>query len=248
MAVPIVFFLPAHNEAEAIVAVLRRMPVAVLGHPVVPVVVDDGSTDATAAVARDEGVRVESLGTNRGLGAAVRHGLALGAELGAVAVAFCDADGEYDPAELGPLVAPVLDGSADYAVGSRFAGGSRRMRPHRAVGNRLLTLAVRRATGLPVTDGQSGYRVLSARAAAAAEVLHDYNYAQVLTLDLVGKGFTYAEVPISYRFRTTGRSFVRLGTYLRAVVPAFVRQVRMSRDQSSTTKDRNALREDAQAA
>jgi glycosyltransferase involved in cell wall biosynthesis len=239
MAAPIVFFLPAHDEAEAIASVLRAMPAEVLGHPVVPVVIDDGSTDATAAVARAQGVRVESFDTNRGLGAAVRRGLALGGELGAVAVAFCDADGEYDPAEVGNLAAPVLDGSADYVVGSRFAGGVRSMRPHRELGNRLLTLAVRRATRLPVTDGQTGYRVLSGPAAAAAEVIHDYNYAQVLTMDLLGKGFGYAEVPISYRFRTTGRSFVRLGPYLRRVGPAFVLQLWLCR----TRQAGRALRE-----
>jgi len=50
--------------------------------------------------------------------------------------------------------------------------------------------------------------------------VHDYNYAQVLTLDLLGKGFGYTEVPISYRFRASGESFVKLGRYLRRVVPA----------------------------
>jgi hypothetical protein len=223
---PILFFLPAHDEAQVIGSVLARMPDEVLGHPVVPVVVDDGSTDATAAVARRHGAAVESFGCNRGLGAAVRRGLELGREHGAVAVAFCDADDEYDPAELHRLVVPVLEGRADYVVGSRFAGGARKMRPHREIGNRLLTIALRWLTGIPVTDGQSGYRVLSAHAAAAAEVIHDYNYAQVLTIDVVGKGFRYAEVPIAYRFRTTGRSFVRLPTYLRRVGPAVARQLR----------------------
>ena len=55
--------------------------------------------------------------------------------------------------------------------------------------------------------------------------MHDYNYAQILTLDLLGKGFVYAEVPITYAFRTTGSSFVRLGTYLRKVVPAVHREL-----------------------
>jgi glycosyltransferase involved in cell wall biosynthesis len=225
----VVFFLPAYDEAEVVGAVLARVPREVQGHPVLPVVVDDGSTDGTADVARAAGAKVESFTTNQGLGAAVRRGLALGEEHGAVAVVFCDADDEYDPAELERLVAPILDGEADYVVGSRFAGGTRRMRPHREVGNRLLTLAVRLLTRLPVTDGQSGYRALSAEAAAVAEVIHDYNYAQVLTIDLAGKGFRYTEVPITYRFRTTGRSFVRLGTYLRTVGPAVVRQTRRSR-------------------
>ncbi|MBI2708892.1 MAG: glycosyltransferase family 2 protein [Actinobacteria bacterium] len=214
------FFLPAHDEERTVAAVVGRIPCSVAGHPVVPLVVDDGSSDGTARAAASAGAQVDRFGTNRGLGAAVRHGLRRGAEVGAVAVVFCDADGEYDPRELDRLVAPILAGTADYVVGSRFAGGSRRMLPHRWAGNRLLTLAVRALVRQAVTDGQSGYRALSGRAAAAAEVAHDFNYAQVLTIDLVAKGFRYAEVPISYRRRTEGRSFVRLVPYLREVVPA----------------------------
>ena len=67
---------------------------------------------------------------------------------------------------------------------------------------------------------------LSGGAAQSAEVVHDYNYAQVLTVDLLGKGYRYAEVPISYRRRAFGRSFVRLVPYLRAVVPTVHRQLR----------------------
>jgi len=72
----------------------------------------------------------------------------------------------------------------------------------------------------PIGDGQSGFRALSRAAAADAEIVHHYNYAQVLTLDLLAKGYRYLEVPIGYRFRTTGRSFVRPLRYLRRVVPA----------------------------
>jgi glycosyltransferase involved in cell wall biosynthesis len=227
---PVVLFLPAHDEEATVGAVVRRAPAEVGGHPVVVVVVDDGSTDGTAAAARAAGATVRAHGVNRGLGAAVRTGLALGAELDAVAVAFCDADGEYAPEELGRLVEPILAGRADYVVGSRFAGGDRTMRPHRWFGNRVLTLAVRllvRRWGVRgLTDGQSGYRALSADAARRAEVVHDFNYAQVLTLDLVAKGVRYAEVPISYRFRQHGRSFVRLGPYLRRVVPGVWHELR----------------------
>ena len=84
----------------------------------------------------------------------------------------------------------------------------------------LLTVALSVVARRWITDGQSGYRALSADAARSAEIAHDYNYAQVLTLDLLAKGYRYAEVPISYHFRTHGRSFVRLGPYLRHVVPA----------------------------
>ena len=216
---PIVLILPARNEAATVASVVRRTPARVLGHPVRCVVVDDGSIDATARLARGAGAHVISHPATSGLGAAVRTGLRHAVSCGAEVAAFCDADGEYAPEELDRLVAPILAGRADYVVGSRFAGDIRRMLPHRRAGNRTLTWALRTLTGRAITDGQSGYRALSRRAAAAAEIAHDYNYAQVLTLDLLRRGARYAEVPIGYAFRSHGRSFVRLHRYLRAVVP-----------------------------
>jgi glycosyltransferase involved in cell wall biosynthesis len=227
---PVVMVLPAHDEEATVADVVRRAPHEVHGHPVEVVVIDDGSTDATAALARAAGATVHSLDRNRGLGAAVRSGLAWATERRAAAVAFLDADGEYAPEELADLAAPIIEGRADYVVGSRFAGLARDMRPHRWFGNRVLTLGmkllVRRWGVGGLSDGQSGYRALSPAAAVHAEIIHDFNYAQVLTLDLVAKGYRYAEVPISYSFRRHGRSFVRLGPYLRRVVPAIWRELR----------------------
>jgi uncharacterized membrane protein YbhN (UPF0104 family) len=217
---PVVLFLSAHNEEASVAGVINRVPATVCGHPVRCLVVDDGSTDGTVAVAAAAGAQVSSLGANHGLGAAVRHGLAAGVASGACVVAFCDADGEYAPEELERLVAPILAGEADYVVGSRFAGQIRRMLPHRRIGNRILTALLRIIARTPMTDGQSGYRALSATAASQAEIVHDFNYAQVLTLNLLSKGFRYAEVPISYGFREAGQSFVRLWAYLRHVIPA----------------------------
>jgi uncharacterized membrane protein YbhN (UPF0104 family) len=224
-AAPVVLFLPAHDEVESVGAVVRRIPKRVCGRDVVALVIDDGSTDGTAEAARAAGAEVISFPVNRGLGAAVRRGLAEASARGAAAVAFCDADGEYAPKELESLVAPVLAGEADYVVGSRFAGRIDRMLPHRRFGNVVLTKLLSFVARRRIGDGQSGYRALSGAAARAAEIVHDYNYAQVLTLDLLGKGFRYAEVPISYRFRTTGKTFVKLGRYLRAVVPAVHREL-----------------------
>ena len=99
------------------------------------------------------------------------------------------------------------------------------MRPHRRLGNLLLTRWLRWTVRARVSDGQSGFRAFSPAAATAARIPHDYNYAQVLTVDLLSRGFVYAEVPISYRFRISGRSFVRPGAYLRRVVPAVWRQL-----------------------
>ncbi|MEX2100426.1 MAG: glycosyltransferase [Acidimicrobiia bacterium] len=217
---PVVLFLPAHDEEDTVAEVVRRAPREVGGRPVRVLVVDDGSTDLTASRAEAAGARVVRHDRNLGLGAAVRTGLAEASRMRPAALAFCDADGEYAPEELERLVAPILAGAADYVVGSRFRGEIRRMRPHRRLGNVVLTGILGWVARAPITDGQSGYRALSPAAARDAAVVHDYNYAQVLTLDLLGKGYRYAEVPIGYAFRETGRSFVRLGRYLRHVVPA----------------------------
>ncbi|HEV2757369.1 MAG TPA: lysylphosphatidylglycerol synthase domain-containing protein [Actinomycetota bacterium] len=224
-AAPVVLFLPAHDEVESVGGVVARAPGTICGRHVETIVVDDGSSDGTAGAAAAAGATVVSMGRNRGLGAAVRRGLREGVARGAAAIAFCDADGEYAPEELERVVTPILEGSADYVVGSRFAGRIDRMLPHRRFGNVVLTKALSFVARRQISDGQSGYRALSLAAAADAEIVHDYNYAQVLTLDLLGKGYRYAEVPISYRFRTAGKTFVKLGRYLRNVVPAVHREI-----------------------
>lgn len=225
-AAPVVAFIPAHDEEATVGAVVAQLPREVAGRRVEVIVVDDGSTDATAERAASAGAHVVRVAANRGLGAAVRRGLAECVAREPACVVYLDADLEYAPSDLPALAEPILSGRADYVVGSRFAGRIEVMRPHRRFGNRVLTGWVRWMTRRPdLTDGQSGYRAFSPAAAAAAEVIHDYNYAQVLTLDLLGKGFRYAEVPIHYSFRTNGHSFVKLGRYLRRVVPAVHREL-----------------------
>jgi glycosyltransferase involved in cell wall biosynthesis len=222
---PVVLFLPAHDEAAEVDGVVGRVPATVGGRRVECVVVDDGSGDDTAERAAAAGAAVVRVPEPQGLGAAVRRGLAEGVARGAAVVAFCDADGEYAPADLPRIVEPILSGRADYVVGSRFAGHIEYMPTLRRIGNHLLTRALSWIARRRLTDGQSGYRALSRPAADSAEIVHDYNYAQVLTLDLLAKGFAYQEVPISYRFRNSGRSFVRLVPYLRRVLPAVWREL-----------------------
>ncbi len=227
---PVVAFIPAYDEEAVVGEVVRRLPRQVAGRDLVTIVVDDGSTDASAARAAEAGAVVVRQPRNLGLGAAVRRGLAEAVALGPAAVVYLDADGEYFPEDVERLTAPILAGEADYVVGSRFRGDIQRMMAHRRLGNLVLTAWVRWLTRRrDLTDGQSGYRAFSADAAASAEVIHDYNYAQVLTLDLLAKGFDYTEVPIRYAFRETGTSFVTLGRYLRKVVPAVHRELNADR-------------------
>jgi glycosyltransferase involved in cell wall biosynthesis len=218
--------VPAKDEGATIGALLDGISeISVPGHDLYPIVVDDGSTDATAAIARGRGAEVVAHPENRGLGAAVRTGLRAAVASGAVAVAYLDADLEYAPGDIPRLVEPVLSGRADYVLGSRFRGGVRGMRLYRRVGNYAFTALLVLLTGENITDGQTGMRAFSREAADRAEIVHDYNYAQVLTLDLLRKGFRLEEVPIRYSVREHGESFIRW-SYPAKVLPAIWRELR----------------------
>jgi hypothetical protein len=123
----------------------------------------------------------------------------------------------------------VLEGRADYVLGSRFLGTRTGMAAHRSLTNRALSALMGTITGVPTTDAQTGFRAFSARALEVARIRHDYNHAQVLTLALWGAGIDPVEVPISYRRRAHGRSFVRHGEYVRRVGPAMVAEWRVAR-------------------
>jgi len=219
--------VPAKDEEATIGEILDRLSrVRVRGCEPYAIVVDDGSTDGTARIARERGALVVRHEQNRGLGAAVRTGLRTAVGSGADLVAYLDADLEYRPEDVPRLVEPVLAGRADYVVGSRFlSGGVGKMKLYRWVGNHLFTLLLVILTRRWMTDGQTGMRAFSREAAASAEILHDYNYAQVLTLDLLRKGFAFEEVPIRYGLREHGTSFISW-RYPAKVLPAIWRELR----------------------
>ena len=218
--------IPAKDEEATIGELLDGISrVEVSGHALRPVVVDDGSVDLTAVIARRRGATVVTHPENLGLGAAVRTGLRAAVESGASAVAYLDADLEYSPEDIPRLLEPILAGRADYVLGSRFLGGVRGMRLYRRAGNYAFTALLSALTGRRITDGQTGMRAFSREAAEGAEIVHDYNYAQVLTLDLVRKGFRLEEVPIRYRVRQHGESFIRW-SYPAKVLPAIWREMR----------------------
>ena len=222
--------LPAHDEEGAIAGVIAGIPRSACGMSVDLLVVDDGSRDATAHIAREHGARVIAHGSPRGLGAAVRSGLELARDEGYDAAVYLDADGEYDPADFETVLDPIARGRADYVTGSRFLGAPRTgMTWHRTLANRATSALLGTLLHTVVSDGQTGYRAFSARALAAARIRHDYNYAQVLTLSLWGAGIDAVEVPVSYRRRTCGRSFVSYPEYLARVAPAVWREWRTSR-------------------
>lgn len=223
-----VVVIPAYNEEAAVGDVIRRVPRVIDDAVrVFILVIDDGSTDGTAAVAKAAGAdEVISFSANRGLGAAIREGLRLAHARGADVAVMIDADGEYPPEAIPDLVRPILRGEADYVLGSRFKGTIRGMRLSRRIGNWAFTLLQALLLRRWIWDGQTGMRAFSREALADVEIVHDYNYAQVMTLNLVRKGYRLLEVPIAYRVRTTGTSFIRYSEYLRRVLPAMWKELR----------------------
>jgi hypothetical protein len=225
----------ARDEEAAVGSVLAGLPREACGLPVDALLVDDGSRDATARIARERGVRVHAHPVSLGLGAALRTGLVTARDEGYAAAVYIDGDGEYDPADFEAVLEPVARGRADYVLGSRFLGSRDGMSWHRALANRSSSALLGLLTHTVTSDAQTGYRAFSARALAGARIGHDYNYAQVLTLSLWGHGIDPVEVPIRYRRRTSGRSFVRYPEYLARVAPAVWREWRTASASRRTT-------------
>ena len=190
--------LPCLDEADALPVVMAALPA---GWPVL--VVDNGSTDGTAAVARALGARVVTE-PRRGYGAAVHAGLeAAGADL----VAVLDGDGSLDPAVLPGMAAVVAAGDTDLVLGRRVPQGRRVWPWHARVGNALIA-ALLRHRGVPVHDVAP---VRVARRVALLELgVADraFGYPLELLLRAGAAGWRISEVPVPYRARAGGRSKV----------------------------------------
>ena len=149
--------VPAYGCSSTVGGVVRGLR----AHLAEILVVDDGSADDTAAEALSAGARVLERGANGGKGRAIRDGLADLLGRGVTHVAFVDADGQHDPGDLPALLSAARAG-ADFIVGSRLTDASQIPRKNywaNTIGDRVLS----RMTGLPIEDGQSGYRVIAAR-------------------------------------------------------------------------------------
>ncbi len=127
-------------------------------------VVDDGSADDTAALAEAAGAEVIRQAQNTGKAGALNTGLARARALNAAAVVLLDGDGQHNPADIPALLAPVLSGQADVVIGSRFIGTASETPRWRVVGQQALTVATNFASGVTLSDSQTGFRALSAHA------------------------------------------------------------------------------------
>jgi glycosyltransferase involved in cell wall biosynthesis len=200
--------LPAFDEAPRVGAVVAGVrALSVPGASLEPVVIDDGSTDGTAAAAEAAGARVVSLGGHRGVGAALAAGFQLARDEGYPYLVHLDADGQIDPAQIPALLGPVRRGAADAAIGSRFrAGRPAYLSPLKARGLRLLAAGVGAVVGAPLTDLSCGIRCLGPAAVEAARPRFDADYVQETLLQFFAARLRVVEVPVLAVGRSGGRS------------------------------------------
>lgn len=202
--------IPVHNEAASLGAVLeetrRAAPDADL------LVVDDASTDESAAIARAGGAMVVSHPFNLGYGAAVQTGFRFAAAGGYRRMVQLDGDGQHPPREIPRLLAAL--GDADLVIGSRFLGrGDYPVAPLRRLGMKLFSAAASLATRRRVTDASSGFQALNARVVrflASQPYPSDFPDADTL-IWLHRAGYRAIEVPVEMLPRRSGRSMIGAG-------------------------------------
>jgi glycosyltransferase involved in cell wall biosynthesis len=213
-------FIPAWNEADAIAGVIagvrERLPEADV------LVVDDGSTDATAAVAAEAGATVASLPFNQGLGAALQTGYLYALRGGYDFCAHLDADGQHPPAEVARLLEEVRADRADLVLGSRYreagggeggaeaiAGEDYRPTISRRIGTSVFRFFLTLATRQRFTDTTSGMRAANRRVMELFSENYSPDFAEIESLQLaVREGLRVEEVPVRMLERVGGSSFL----------------------------------------
>lgn len=204
--------LPALNEARTIADVVAAIPRDIPGIQRVDIlVIDDGSTDATVDEARAAGAEVVSHPRSRGVGAAFQTALTCGIEQGADLILTIDSDGQFNPADIPALLAPVLSGEAEFSTTSRFKDPALtpRMPWIKRFGNRMMSRLISRLTGQTFHDVSCGFRCYSRRAAMNLHLMGRFTYTQEVFMNLAFKQLAIVEVPLAVRGeRRHGRSRV----------------------------------------
>ena len=218
--------IPCLNEAEQLPRTLAALPRTVRGFDTVEwLIVDDGSTDDTAQVARVHGVdHIVRLSNNKGLAAAFQAGLDASLKLGAHVIVNTDADDQYLGADIEKLVVPILGGRADMVVGDRgiadiehFSGIKKRLQ-------RLGSAVVRRASGTTVPDTASGFRAYNREAALQLQVVSKFTYTLETIIQAGRTEVALDHVPIRTNPSTRkSRLFPSLWTYVRRNALAILR-------------------------
>lgn len=217
--------IPCLNEEECLADTLKSLPRSIPGVDIVEVlVIDDGSHDRTAEIARQEGADyILRFPNNRGLARAFRAGLDACLRLGADIIVNTDGDRQYDGADIPALIRPILEGQADMVVGDRDPSTLR----HFSRGKRLLqrygSWVVRTLSGTSIPDTTSGFRAFSREAALRLNVISDFTYTIETIIQAGKKRLPITHVPVrSYPTRES-KLFHSLWEYVKRSASTIVR-------------------------
>ena len=222
----LVIQIPCYNEEQTLPVTLASLPTSLAGVDQVEwLVIDDGSTDGTAAAARAHGVNhVVVLPRHRGLAKAFLAGLDAALDLGADIVVNTDADNQYCADDIPALIAPILAGQAELVVGTRpiatvehFSWTKKRLQ-------RLGSWVTRKVSNTEVQDAPSGFRAMSREAARRLHVFNDYTYTIETIIQAGLKGMAVTSVPVRTNNHLRPSRLIRgLGSYLSRQVLTMVR-------------------------
>jgi glycosyltransferase involved in cell wall biosynthesis len=195
--------IPCYNEGLTIGSLVLKAR----AHADEVLVIDDGSTDDTAVIARLSGATVLVHERQQGKGAGVLDAMRYAREIGYDALVLIDGDGQHNPDEIPAVAAPILEAGADLVIGSRFLGTDDEIPLYRRFGQQVLNVFTNASADYSSTDSQSGFRALSRRALEAAETFasEGYNVESDMIAYLSARGLAIAEIPISVRYEVPHR-------------------------------------------
>lgn len=203
--------IPAYNEESTLPQTLRDLPRSLPGVDKIEVlVVDDGSTDRTAEVAREGGADyVVRLRGHQGLAVAFAVGLETALRLGADIIVNTDADNQYRGEDIARLVQPILEGRADIVVGDRGVAALEHFSPLKRLLQKWGSWVVGRAASIPIPDATSGFRAFTREAALRLTVLGDYTYTLETLIQAGARRMTVVYVPVRTNPKTRPSRLIR---------------------------------------
>jgi glycosyltransferase involved in cell wall biosynthesis len=203
---PVAIVIAAYNEAGSIGPVIEELPKQICGLAAAVLVVADGCADGTAKEAMTAGAMVADVPVNRGQGAALRLGYRLAREGGAGYIVTTDADGQYNPAEMERVLAPVVAGEADFVTGSRRLGSQETKDFIRRSGVLFFATSLSLLTGQKISDTTFGLRAMRAEVTGAVRLEQPQYQASELLIGVITHGYKVAEVPATIHRRRIGES------------------------------------------
>ena len=218
--------IPCLNEAATLPATLRDLPRSVPGIDVIEtLIVDDGSRDGTADVARQCGVdHIVRLTRNKGLAAAFTAGIDASLRQGADFIVNTDADNQYAGHQIPMLIAPLLDGSADIVIGDRNIAEAEHMGWRKRQLQRLGSWVVRQVSNTSVPDTTSGFRAYTREAALRMTIVSEFSYTLESIIQAGKKRMAIAHVPVQTNARTRdSRLFDSVFSYIKKSGATIVR-------------------------